>query len=54
VLAERAQIRHGLSATVQTEDPELSAWIRQRVAVDRERFSAKHPDARLTGHQLAA
>ena len=53
-LAEQAQIRHGMSATVQSEDPELSAWIRRQVESDRERFIAKHPDAQLSGHQLAA
>lgn len=54
VFVERSHIRHGLSQTVMSEDPELSAWIRTQVAVDRERFLRKHPDAILNGHALAA
>ena len=54
VLAEASRIRHGLSQSVGTEDPELSAWIRVQVAADREHFLGKHPDAVLQGHSLAA
>jgi GT2 family glycosyltransferase len=54
VLAEASRIRHGLSQTVATDDPELSAWIRTQVASDREAFVRKHPDAVLNGHALAA
>jgi GT2 family glycosyltransferase len=54
VFVEGAQIRHGLSQTVASEDPELSAWIRVQVAADRERFLRKHPDVVLQGHALAA
>jgi GT2 family glycosyltransferase len=54
VFVESAQIRHGLSQTVASEDPELSAWIRVQVAADRERFILKHPDAVLDGHALAS
>jgi GT2 family glycosyltransferase len=53
VVVEGAHIRHGLSQTVGSEDPELAAWIRVQVAADRERFIAKHPDAVLQGHALA-
>ena len=53
VFVEGARIRHGLSQTVGSEDPELAAWIRVQVAADRERFIAKHPDAQLQGHALA-
>jgi GT2 family glycosyltransferase len=53
VFVESAQIRHGLSQTVASEDPELGAWIRVQVAADRERFIRKHPDAVLNGHALA-
>ena len=53
VFVEGAQIRHGLSQTVASEDPELSAWVRVQVAADRERFIAKHPDAVLQGHALS-
>lgn len=54
LLVESSQIRHGLSETVASEDPELSAWIRSRVAADREQFLRKHPDAVLHGHALSA
>jgi GT2 family glycosyltransferase len=54
VVVDSARIRHGLSQTVRTEDPELSAWIRVQVAADRERFVRKHPDAVLDGHALAS
>jgi hypothetical protein len=37
-----------------SEDPELSAWIRVQVTVDRERFLRKHPDVVLDGHALVA
>ena len=53
LVVESARIRHGLSQTVASEDPELSAWIKVQVAADRERFIAKHPDAALHGHALA-
>ncbi len=52
-VVQSAQIRHGLSQSVRSEDPELAAWIRVQVAADRERFVAKHPDAALQGHALA-
>src|SRR3954471_7294739 len=44
---ERSQIRHGLSETVASDDPELRAWIAEEVAGDREGFLAKHPDSQL-------
>jgi GT2 family glycosyltransferase len=53
-LAEHSRIRHGLSQTVMSQDPELSAWIRVQAAADRERFIAKHPAAALDGHALAS
>jgi GT2 family glycosyltransferase len=43
-LVRAAEIHHGLSETVNTADVELRAWIKERIAVDRERFCAKHPD----------
>ena len=52
-LVEEAQIRHGLSETVETADPELSGWIREKVARDREEYLAKHPSARLGDVVLA-
>jgi GT2 family glycosyltransferase len=54
VLAEGSRIRHGLSQTVASDDPELSAWIRTQVAADREAFLRKHPDGARTGHRHAA
>jgi hypothetical protein len=53
-IVESARIRHGLSQSVGSEDPELRAWIKVQVAADRERFIAKHPDAALNGHALAS
>jgi GT2 family glycosyltransferase len=54
VIVESSRIQHGLSQTVGSDDPDLAAWIRVQVAADRERFIAKHPDAVLEGHALAA
>jgi GT2 family glycosyltransferase len=51
---EDSRIRHGLSETVASEDPELSAWVRTQVAKDREQFLRKHPAAQLDGHKRAA
>jgi GT2 family glycosyltransferase len=48
VCVESAQIRHGLSETVASDDPELRAWISETVAADREAFLAKHPEIQLT------
>jgi CTP:molybdopterin cytidylyltransferase MocA len=47
VCVEGSQIRHGLSETVASDDPELKAWISETVARDREAFVAKHPDMQL-------
>src|SRR3954470_16342860 len=46
-LVEAARIRHGLSETVASDDPELRAWITREVERDREEFVAKHPQAQL-------
>lgn len=40
---EESRIRHGLSDTVQTTDPELRRWIDSQILRDREAFAAKHP-----------
>jgi GT2 family glycosyltransferase len=45
---EGSRIRHGLSETVASDDPELRAWISQEVARDREAFLEKHPEVQLT------
>ena len=47
VCVEGARIRHGLSETVASDDPELREWITREVARDREAFLAKHPDVQL-------
>jgi GT2 family glycosyltransferase len=48
VCVEGSRIRHGLSETVASDDPELRAWIAATVASDREAFVAKHPQVGLT------
>jgi GT2 family glycosyltransferase len=52
VLVPESTIRHGLSQTVASEDPALSAWVRAQVAADRQRFIAKHPDVTRQAHML--
>jgi hypothetical protein len=42
VLVEASTIRHGLSETVASEDPELRAWIARRIAADKAAFERKH------------
>ncbi|HEU4656539.1 MAG TPA: glycosyltransferase [Capillimicrobium sp.] len=42
VLVEASKIRHGLSETVASEDPELRAWIQVQVAADKAAFERKH------------
>jgi len=54
VYAETSRIRHGLSETVGSEDPELNAWVRVQVAADRERFLRKYPGIAMDGHALAS
>src|SRR3954471_19910144 len=48
VCVEGSRIRHGLSETVASDDPELRAWVAAEVARDREAFLAKHPEIGLT------
>ncbi|HEY0517267.1 MAG TPA: glycosyltransferase, partial [Solirubrobacteraceae bacterium] len=48
VCVEGSQIRHGLSETVASDDPELRAWIEREVGCDRSAFVAKHPAVQLT------
>jgi GT2 family glycosyltransferase len=52
-LVEGSRIRHGLSETVASDDPELKAWIAREVQRDREEFVAKHPQSRLQSLALA-
>jgi GT2 family glycosyltransferase len=51
---ESSRIRHGLSETVETEDPQLRAWIREQVARDRQRYDATRVQAHLDGAKAAA
>jgi GT2 family glycosyltransferase len=53
VLVAESHIRHGLSQTVASEDPALGAWVQAQIAVDRQRFIAKHPDVTLLADILA-
>lgn len=43
LLVRESRIRHALSATVATEDPELRGWIERTIAADRAAFLRKHP-----------
>jgi GT2 family glycosyltransferase len=45
VLVEASRIRHGLSLTVGSEDPQLRDWINQQVARDKAAFERKHGTA---------
>jgi glycosyltransferase involved in cell wall biosynthesis len=49
VCVEESRIRHGLSETVSTEDPELRAWIEREIARDLEQFVAKRGEGALPG-----
>lgn len=42
-LVRESHIRHGLSATIETKDPQLREWIDAAVKEDRAAFQAKHP-----------
>jgi GT2 family glycosyltransferase len=48
VCVDGSRIRHGLSETVASDDPELRAWVSEEVARDREAFLEKHPQVQLT------
>jgi hypothetical protein len=52
VLVRESTIRHGLSQTLGSPDPALSAWVRTQVEIDKQRFEAKHPGARLQAQTL--
>jgi GT2 family glycosyltransferase len=45
VLVQESRIRHGLSLTVGSEDPQLRTWINQQVAADKAAFERKHGSA---------
>jgi GT2 family glycosyltransferase len=46
VCIEASRIRHGLSETVESEDPQLRAWIAQQIRLDQARFEQLHPARR--------
>jgi GT2 family glycosyltransferase len=43
VCVEESRIRHGLSETVESEDPQLREWIQRQVRLDKQRFDELHP-----------
>lgn len=45
LLVHESRIRHGLSETVLTEDPELRAWIAAQVRADQAAFERRHGTA---------
>jgi GT2 family glycosyltransferase len=45
LLVAESRIRHALSLTVASEDPQLRAWINQQVAADKAAFERKHGTA---------
>lgn len=53
VLVAESCIRHGLSQTLSHPDPRLRAWIETQVAIDQQRFAAKHPTTELVPMRLA-
>jgi GT2 family glycosyltransferase len=50
----QARIRHGLSQTLATEDPQLSAWVREQIQADERCFRAKHAGLQLAPTTLTA
>ncbi len=44
-LVRGSRVRHGLSKTVESDDPELRAWVNNAIAEDRAAFELKHPSA---------
>jgi GT2 family glycosyltransferase len=54
VCVEASRIRHGLSETVESEDPALRAWIRDQVARDKARYDATRVQIPLDTSQAAA
>jgi GT2 family glycosyltransferase len=49
VCVDESRIRHGLSETVSTEDPELRAWIEREIARDHRLFLSKRGADALPG-----
>ena len=53
-LVRESTIRHGLSKTLGSADPSLSAWVRRHLELDKERFEAKHPGVELQKRYMSA
>jgi GT2 family glycosyltransferase len=54
VCIEASRIRHGLSETVDSEDPALRAWIKEQVVCDKQRYEATRVQTFLDTPQAAA
>ena len=54
VCVEASRIRHGLSETVESEDPALRAWIREQVARDKAHYDATRVQVAVDAAQAAA
>jgi GT2 family glycosyltransferase len=54
VCVEASRIRHGLSETVESEDPLLRAWIREQVARDKQRYDATRVQTSMDAAKAAA
>ena len=48
-LVSASRIRHGLSQTLSSPEPRLSAWVQTQIAQDERSFRAKHPGTVLQG-----
>ena len=53
LLVEESHIRHGLSETVMSEDPELRSWIEREISRDHAEFQRKWGAASRTGGAVA-
>jgi hypothetical protein len=45
VRVEASGVQHGLSESLESDDPELRAWVAGQIACDREVFARKHPES---------
>jgi len=46
-LVRESHVRHGLSKTVESDDPGLRAWVDSTIEADRAAFEQKHPTVRV-------
>ena len=46
-LVRDSRVRHGLSKTVESDNPELRAWVDGAIQEDREAFELKHPSVQV-------